>query len=322
MPNTDATQVITPTSSPVHHTTLFNLSALRQRSNALLQQAPHPRRTEVSELLHRHYEDKSLIDEWTSWSYDLSFWQKSSISVSVISIAGLSGAVLGLASPFIAIASSLLYAIYTLLNNHEQHRRDRGVRFVAETAALTEQMDSMVDQFRLIAAEMTTALEKVYTQAAEMLEQNTAINERTSELDQNKAELQDILTVVSELSERKQKVQNAVVAVVEGIATGLHQIRPHIDETACAIHDFKGKCDQFAETTARIHHTETRLEVISKGLQDCVKRIPTAQQQQAAQSEPEFDDVILSAQNALAKARALREERQKNRGSSNLILSM
>ncbi len=313
MPNTDATQVITPASSPVHHSPLFNLRALQQRNNALIQQAPHPRRTEVAELLHRHYEDKSLIDQWTSWCYDLSFWQKTSILVSVISIAGLSGAVLGLAFPFIAIASSILYATYTLLNDQEQHRRDRGVRFVAETTALTDQLDSMMNQFRLIAAEMTTALEDVKIQAVEMLEQNTVISERTSEHDDEHAKLQDIITAVSEQSERAQKVQSDVVAVVEGITSGLHLIRPDIDEAARAVHDFKESFDQFAETTALIHHTETKLVAISNGLQDCVKRISTTQPQQAAQSEPEFAKAILLSQNALAKSRALREERQKNK---------
>lgn len=322
MPNMDSTQVITPSPSAAHYPALLNLRVLQQRSNTLLQQASHPRRTEVAELLHRHYEDKSLIDQWASWCYDLSFWQKSSIFTSVISIAGLAGSVLGLAFPFIALASSILYATYTILNDQEKHRRERGVRLVAETTALTEQLDRMMVQFRLIAAEMTTALEKVQVQAVEMLEQNAVISERTSEHLEEQTKLQEIITVVSEQSERTQKVQSDVIAVVENMASGLHLIRPEIDEATRSIHSFKESIDQFAETTELMHHTETKFAAIATGLHHCVKRISTARPQQTTLSDSEVDKAVLSTQNALADALAAYEERQKNNKPSTLILSM
>lgn len=306
MANKDSTTTIATPSIPVHYAAPLDLSGLQRVNNTLLQQATQPRRTEVSELLHRHYEDKSYIDTWTSWAYELSFLQKASLSISVISVAGLSGAILGLAFPFIAIASSLLYATLSLLNEHEQHRRDRGARLAEENSALANRLDQMMDQFKQIAADMTTALEQVKTQAIEMSEHNAEISQRTDEHAHEQAQLQEIIAAV----EYTEKVRSDVVAITFEITSGLQSIPAHIDEATCAVHDFKNTVEQIEETTHLIHQTEKRLVALSERLQNSVDSTSTPIYKSTTPFEPELESAIFRSKNALAKARALRQERQ------------
>ena len=303
MADTESTEVSSHPPSPVHHSGLFGIRELQQRHPTLFQPSPQPRRTEISELLQRHYNDKSLIDEWTSWHYELSFLQKSSICASVIGIAGLAGAVVGLAFPLITLASGILYIASSLLNGHEQHRRDRGLRFAADTIDLTEQLDSMMDLFKRIAADMTAALEKVKVQASEMSEQNAEIGERTRDHKEEQEKLQHIITSISEQSDRAEKVQSEMVNLVENISSELVLVPSHINNTVRAIHDFQTSIISFSQTASQINHTEENLADISAGLKNCVERIAIPKPSSEELLDTELEDMLQQAQNAILMAK-------------------
>lgn len=312
MPITAAT-----TSSPGHFAALFDLNALQQQTHVLLQDTSLPRRTEVSELLSRHYADKSLIDTWASWCYELSFWEKTSLSMSVVSIAALSGTVIGFAFPLIAIASSILYAAYTLLYDQEQHRRDRGLRFSTETTALTEKLDHMMTQFRRIAADMSNALDKVKVQAEAMLEQNTLIAEHTSDHHQEQEKLQAIITAVNEQIDHTQTVQREILSVVEGVPA----IHANIDKATVAVHDFEQSIGQFAKTSGLMHQTETRLGDITAGLKTCVEQMAAVKPQPSEQLSDDVSNVLRASEQTLERVRALRKSKEDSIDKTCLNLS-
>ena len=190
----------------------LNLSTLKKRWDDLTSNIPFLPKNEVGELLLRHYQDKSYIDEWSSWWHDLSILRKSSGIIPIAGAAGLISVFVGfVAIPFLIFVSGLYYAAHKLLMHHEEHRRARGGRFVTEINELTQKLDEMLMRFKTIAAEMVIVLEQVQTQAEEMSKHNRIISVQTEQLDQEQRVLHETTKTVSLQTEQMQKARDNII---------------------------------------------------------------------------------------------------------------
>ncbi len=309
MPITNASQAtLSPTSKQSQ--AWVNNNAARKRLESLLRNSPEPRRTEVSELLLRHYADKSRIDVWTSLWHDLSIWRRGHILTSIVSIAGLSGVVVGLALPFAAIAAGILFFANHIIMHHETHRRARGVRFAEETEALEKKLDEMMGNFKVIAAEITVALEQVEIQATVMAKNNAEMTEQTGTLNNRQDTLQDVMSTVCEQTSLMQKAQHDVTLAINSIVTQVQSVDASLEHAAVSIQGLDQSIGRFAETAELMHQTGSNLEKISDGLSDFIQHA-SLHAQAASQPDTRVEDAITLSRKAIAFAKAQRALRQK-----------
>lgn len=293
----------------------LNLNALKKRWDDLTINTPFLPNNEVGELLLRHYQDKSYIDEWSSWWYDLSLLRKSSSLIPIAGAAGLIGVSIGLiAIPFLALVSSLYYAAHKLLMHHEEHRRARGERFVTEINELTQQLDNMLIGFKTIAAEMMMALEQVQTQAEEMSKNNSKIAAQTEQLAQEQGILRDITKTVSLQFEQMQKARGNLINAVESLTATITTADSSLVD-AVKTNNLDRSVEHFVETIQLLHQVEVDIKTISSGINDFIQKASVLESVSDTEDSVEFEDSLKKSKQALTVVRELLAEQEKPLGA-------
>ncbi len=289
----------------------LNLNALKKHWNDLTRNLPGLPNNEVDELLLRHYQDKSDIDEWSSWWHDLSLFRKSSGIIPIAGAAGLISITIGfVAIPFLILVSGLYYAAHKLLMHHEEHRRARGGRFVTEITELTHQLNDMLVRFKTIAAEMVIVLEEVQNQAEEMSTHNRQIAVQTEGLVREQGVLHDITKAVSLQSEHMQKARGNMIKVVEGLTETITLADSSLAETV-KTDPSDASMDHVVETSQLLQQVDLDIKVISSGINDFIQRASVLESASNAEDDPEFENALKQNQDTLTVVRELCSQQEK-----------
>ena len=304
MPNAQSPQTLAP-STPADFFAQFNPDTLKKRLTDLNSNTQNLPRNEPGELLFRYYQDKSLFDKWASWWYDLPVLHKTSIATSFTVIAGLIGALTGLAIPLIAAAAGIFLVVHLFLTYHEEHRRARGKRFIAQTEELTQQLVEMKVKFKEIAADMTKTLEQVQFQATVMLENNAKMSAQTQKLDHDEEALTEIIESVGVETKRMQKAKNDVVQAVDNLTGTIQFADSSLTDSMVATHELKGSIDHIVETTNVMHQVGLNIDRISSELNSFIQQTSVLESTSEIESDREFEETIKQSRQALAIVRQL-----------------
>lgn len=301
----DATKEMTP--SPMHHAALFELRALQQKTQVIIQESVEPNKTEVSELLYRYHRDQSEIEKWTSWYYQLSFMNRTGISLSIIGVAGLSGTIIGLSFPFIAIASTILYYVTYYINEHEQHRHQRGLRFANETISLTHQLSDLMKQFQLIATDLASALDIMQREIEKIVKHNDTIQASTAEHLVEQEALNKLIAAITGQSLATKAAQDEVITVMTGVTSDLQSVKPKIENAAQSLLDFQEAMRHFTTTSQQTEQSERNLSAIMQQLGTYIARSSSENKARTQASTAEVNHTLRSSQEILERIRASRK---------------
>jgi methyl-accepting chemotaxis protein len=290
--------------TPTHTAALDNIEAVKKRWLALSQQNFQPKDSEVHEVLLRYYQDKSAIDKWTSWWYDLSFLSKSAFYSSVVGVAGFVGVVMGLAVPFVAITGGILLCASAIIIQQEKHRRERGKRFVQDIDVLQQKMNDMMGVFNSVAAEMTVALGEIRSQAQKMLENHTELSEQERKLDHHADAIGSLTNTIGEQSRQMQNAQRRVTSSIDALATQIQSVDTDLSSVAGTVHSLDSALTHFAETAQVMHQSETAIKGISEGLGQFLHNHPVVPTSTPA--DKAFESAMQLSQRVIMMARANR----------------
>lgn len=315
-----ATKVVSSTTE--HFFPQLNLNALKKRWDDLTSNIPFLPKNEVGELLLRHYQDKSYIDEWSSWWHDLSVLRKSSGIIPIAGAAGLISVSVGfVAIPFLIIVTGLYYAAHKLLMHHEEHRRARGGRFVTEINELTHKLDEMLIRFKTIAAEMVIVLEQVQAQAEEMSKHNSKIAVQTEQLTHEQGVLHEIAKTVSLQTEQMQKARNTIIKAVENLTAAITLADSNLTD-AVKTNNLDTSVQHFSETTQLLHQVELDIKTISNEINDFIQRASILGSASNADNDPEFENSLKKSQHALTVVHELLAQQEILTAHSEVTMTM